>query len=79
MRWCIQAEQHEHIDVPHAIGSQVKCASVLKLVLLCVKIIIISPLPLAFSHLAHNEKDDGHSRTQKCDKHQELEPVDDSL
>lgn len=72
MTWCIQNDQREYIDVPHAIDAGEECRREFQMN-------GVIPAILSFDHLAHNETDDGQCRTYQCGQHQEFETINDSF
>lgn len=71
MGWCIQEHQSKDIQVPHSIDASEESTVHLN----C----YTTPFPMAFCHLTNDEEDNSHGSTGQGDKHEELEPENQTL
>lgn len=73
VRWSIEHEHRQDVDVPHAIDTGEESAAVLDVVL------VLAPLPVALIDLGEDEEDGSHDGADEGEDHEEAEAVDQPL
>lgn len=69
---CIQNDQCENVNVPHAVDAGEECWREFK-------VEWIVQTVLAFRHLPDDEAGDGERSAKECGQHEKLESIDDAL
>ena len=73
MRWGVQHQDSQNVDVPHAVDAGEEGAAVLDVVL------VLAPLPVALVDLGEDEEDGRHDGAHQREEHEEQEAVDQPL